>query len=284
LQSRDAITAAIGKIESALERDPANPALLFQAAAARLQAGDAAGVLALHDRLAAAQPPSAEQAVQKAVALRQLGRIPEAEATLLDAAAREPFYFQSHALLGQLWAATGEHAKALAYFASLVERMPDSRGARSIYARFLLQAGRSVDAEAQWRAVLRLVPDDESALEPLLELLEKRPNDDGLQLMLAAHRYNPRSFPNNARLVAVFDKKGDRGQAVKFMRDLAASGPVNAMLYRDLAVHLRELGRLDEARVAVHQAREAARRENNTALLETLDRLLPGLGVSAGKK
>ena len=47
------------------------------------------------------------QAVQRAFLLQELKRTNEAEELLLQAAAAEPYYFQTYGLLASLWAATG---------------------------------------------------------------------------------------------------------------------------------------------------------------------------------
>lgn len=259
LTAPGALAAAANAVAAAQQRDPDNPTLLFQAASARLQAGDAPGALALHERLAALVPPAPELAVQKAVLLQQLGRANEAEEVLLRAVATAPYYFQTYGFLASFWVAAGQQARAVAAFGRFVEKMPDSRAVRSAYAQLLAHSGDAGAAEREWRAVLRLVPDDESALAPLVDRLEQAGREpEAVELMLAAHAYNPRSFDNNARLVQVHEERGDRAQTVRFMRDLAASGPVNARLYVDLAVHLDALGRPGEALAALRRARQAA--------------------------
>ncbi len=67
--------------------------------------------------------------------------------------------------------------------------------------------------------------------------------DATVGLMLAAHTYNPRSYANNARLEQIYETRGDRAQMIVLLRDLAASGPVNARLYIDLARLLVETGK-----------------------------------------
>jgi tetratricopeptide (TPR) repeat protein len=248
---------------------------LFQAASLSLQGGDPASALRLLDRLAALQPFSAEQAALRAVALQATGQTKPAEEVLQRAIAEEPYYFQSYGLLGQLWAATGRTAQAREYFAGLVERMPDSRLLRSTYAQLLAAEGSWPLAETQWREVLRLVPDDESALTPLLRRLSTTGrNEAALVLMQVAHAYNPRSFANNQRLVEYYDGRNEPEQTVALMQDLAESGPVNALLFRDLAVNLEKLGRAPEMRDALLRGRRVAQQEGETELLAEFNRLL----------
>lgn len=275
LSEPEAGSAMVAKIAPALSADPANSDLLFQAAAAALRTGDPAEALARLNRLAEMQPFSPEQAALRAVALQTSGNAAEAEQVLLRAIRAEPYYFQTYALLAQLWVGTGRAAHARDYFAGLVERMPDSRLLRSIYAQLLAQDENRVGAEMQWRAVLRLVPDDETALVPLLQRLNgSGRTDEAVTLMQAAHAYNPRSFANNQRLVEYYDGRGDTEQTVASMLDLAESGPVNALLFRDLSVHLGKLSRQAEMRDALLRGRRVAESEGDTALRAEFNRLL----------
>ena len=269
------LSSAVGIVEAALQRDPRNPSLLFQTAAARLQSRNFAGALELHGRLATELPFSAEQAVQKAFLCQQLGRTSEAEELLLRSADAEPFYFQTYGFLARLWGSTGQTAKALGYFEKLVARMPGSRAVRSSYAQLLAHQGDWPAAERQWRAMLQLVPDDESALGPLIELLQRSNRaDEAIQLMRAAYASNPRNLDNNARLVQVCEDKGDPTGMVTYMQALAASGPVNARLYADLARNLAKLGRREEMKAALGRARKAAEAEGDVATLQDIEELV----------
>jgi tetratricopeptide (TPR) repeat protein len=272
LASRPSLLAMAEQVDAARRRDPANAFLIYHLAVIKTQLGDLAGALALNDRLLAVQPPSPEQAAQRAYLLEGLHRSGEAEAQLLASARSAPFYFQTYALLGSLWSATGQVPKALGYFAGLVARMPDSQGARLTYAQLLGVSGDEGAAERQWREILRLTPDAEAALAPLLQQLDDRHDGPAeLTLLLNAFAYNPRSYANNARLLEYYDERNDLPNTVKFMQALAASGPVKAALHFDLAVRLRQLGRRNAALVEFHRARVAAQAENDQALLRDLD-------------
>ena len=78
------------------------------------------------------------------------------------------------------------------------------------------------------------MPDDERALLPLIEdHFQHERYDEALDLMLAAHAYNPRNFANNDRLVQMYQQRGDTAATLRFMRDLMASGPVSAAFMRE---------------------------------------------------
>ena len=270
-----ALPAALGKIESARQHDPPNGFLVFHAAAVNLQLGRVAEALELNSRLPAMEPPSPEQAVQRAFLLQELKRTKEAEDLLLQAAAAEPYYFQTYGLLASLWAATGRTPQALEYFAGLVARMPESSGARLTYAQLLGGSGDWPAAEQQWQAVLRSTPDHEAALAALVRrLYERRMVDAALALMLKAFAYNPRNFANNARLEQVYEERDDLANTVKYMQAMADSGPVRAVLHADLAANLRKLGRREEMLVELQRARQAAAAEGDEALRREVDDLI----------
>jgi predicted Zn-dependent protease len=279
LGSPAAMQAVVALVDRAVARDPENAALIFQAAAVHLQAGDVRGALDLNDRYVKLAPPSGEHAVQRAYLLMQLGRGSEAPDVLLQSAAREPFYFQTYSLLAQAWIANGQVARAVDGFAKLSERMPGSRVVRGTHARLLAQTGDWTGAEREWRAILALAPDDESVLEPFVDrLLNTRRLDEAIELMLRAYMHNPRSFANNARLVEIFSDKGDSARTVEYMRALAASGPVNARFHLDLAQHLGALDRSDEMKAEMVRARDVARDEGDSATLRAAEEFLRRAG------
>jgi tetratricopeptide (TPR) repeat protein len=271
-----AAAAALAGVEAALARDPENPDLLFQTAAARLQSGKFSAVEELGARLIAAAPFSPEFAAQQAFVLQRLGRFDGGNKLLRHSLGAFPYYFQSYSLLAQLWAESGQLPEMLGQFAHWVNRMPDSRALRSTYAWMLARSGDAVAAEAQWRAILRMVPDDESAMAPLLKRLQEQgKTDEMVTLMETAAAYNPRNFDNNTRLVQVYENRSDTARLVTALQALAASGPVNPLLYRDLALALRQLGREPEAQAALHRGLRALAKEDDPALRHELTRLLP---------
>lgn len=157
--------------------------------------------------------------------------------------------------------------------------MPESRGARSSYAQFLARAGDWAAAEQQLREVLRIVPDDESALDPLVKHLEQSSKaEEARKFALAAYAYNPRSFDNNLRLVRMAEIQGDSEKIAQYLSALAASGPVNGRLYFDLAVHLAKLGHLDEMKTALAKARRISNAQHDTATAQEVDEMIRQYG------
>lgn len=221
-----ALPAMAAKLHQALNRDPENPDLIYQAALLDLQTGDKAGALRLLDRLAEVQPFAPEQAVFRTLVLQSLGRGAEAEPWLRRAIAAEPYYFQSYGLLAQLWTETGRTDQAIDYIAGLLKQMPDSRSLRLTYGQLLLLKEDWVAVEAQWHLVLAKSPDDEAALGPLTRRLAATGRvAEAVGLMQAAQVHNPRSMANNKRLMEYHEARGEQELARKYREDLAASGP-----------------------------------------------------------
>ncbi len=269
LRSADALRSDILTIETALDDDPQNAFLLFHAAAANAQIKATQHALELNERLLSVEPPSAENLAQKAFLLATLGRTNDAETTLLESVQREPYYFQTYALLAQVWMANQQFGKAHAYFETLVARMPDSIAVRLTYAQVLAASGEWTAAEAQWRAVLDRSPANEAALEPLVQrLIARKMPDAALQLMLNAFAFDPRSFPNDERLLQFYADRGDREKVAQFMGALADSGSVPPALHADRGALLLELGRKHEALIEFVQARRAAEKAGDADVLK----------------
>jgi tetratricopeptide (TPR) repeat protein len=267
-----AVAAAVGE---ARRRDPTNLFLWSHESVVRAQLGETGKALELNTLLAGMEPASPELAAQRGFFLERLGRESEAERVLLESAASSPYYFQTYSLLAQLWIAGRQWPRAIDYFSGLVQRMPDSVAARHAYAQVLAESGDWTAAESQWRLALRLIPDDEAALGPLsVRLLQRGSSDEAIALMTAAYAYNPHNLANNQRLAEIFDQRGDTAEAVKYMQALSESGPVNALLYRDLALNLGKLGRRQEMRAALEQGRQLAVNSGDPAILAEIDRLL----------
>lgn len=274
LSAPGTIAAEAAKVARALAADPANPDLLYQAAIAALQAGEFATALQRLDRLAEVQPFSPEQAAARTLALRGLGRAAEAEPDLMRAIAEEPFYFQAYGLLAQLWVERGEADRARDFLNRALARMPDARVLRLTQAQVLARAGDWPGVEEQWRAILRTMPDDESALDPLVcRLAATGRTAEVSALAEAAFAYNPRSLANNRRLLDLASARGDLPATVKYLEAMADSGPVPPALYRELAVDLRQLGRAAEAQRAARRGFLAAQAAGETALLSEFEAL-----------
>jgi tetratricopeptide (TPR) repeat protein len=107
---------------------------------------------------------------QAAVAQYESGRLPEAAAAL-EALLREvPESFEVHELLGMVYAAQSQDAKASTHLEKAVHLKPDSASARMNLAINLTQLGKLQPAEAEFKKALELEPQNYDANHNLGEL------------------------------------------------------------------------------------------------------------------
>lgn len=280
LESPGSLAGARAVINRARQADPDNLFLWSHEAAIARDTGDLAAALALLDELAEHEPWSPELALQQAFLLHQLGRSDEAEARLLEAADRAPYYFQTYTVLGVLWMSKGEREKGRDYFTRRVEEFPGSLPARHMLANFLAAESAWAEAEEQWRQILRLRPDDEAALEQILRRLFSRGRDEeAVALLEAAHAYNPKNADVNARLVQYHQTHRNAEAQAKYLGALVESGPVPAALLLERVIVLQRLGRHDEARTQLFRARRMAQAQDDELTLEEVTDRLRQLGV-----
>lgn len=107
---------------------------------------------------------------QAAVAQYESGRFPEASAAL-EALLREvPESFEVHELLGLVYSAQSQDAKASPHLDKAVRLKPDSAGARTNLAINLVRLGKLGPAEAEFKKALELEPKNYDANHNLGEL------------------------------------------------------------------------------------------------------------------
>jgi tetratricopeptide (TPR) repeat protein len=120
-----------------------------------------------------AAPSAAERLdrqFQAAVAQYESGRLPQA-ATALEALLREaPESFEVHELLGMVYAAQSQDAKASTHLEKAVRLNPGSASARMNLAINLVQLGKLQLAEAEFKKALELEPQNYDANHNLGEL------------------------------------------------------------------------------------------------------------------
>lgn len=272
LASRQVLGDCATRVDRALAADRENAFLAFHAAALAMRTNAFDRALTLNEDVRRLEPRSPENLAQRAFASMELRRGAEAEALLLESAKESPYYFQTYGLLAQLWLREGKAANGAAWFKDLAARLPSSRGAHEMYAELLAASGDTKAAEAEWENVLRLSPDSETALLPLLKNAFAA-NDvaKAKRLMLEAYRYNPRSFANDARLQQIAEADGDLAKNIEYLQAMAASGPVRTELHFDLADLLAKAGRSKEALVELYRARREAHLENDAPAASRAD-------------
>jgi tetratricopeptide (TPR) repeat protein len=151
----------------------------------------------------------------------ELNRPEEARRVLLKASRLSEADFYVFYELGLLDAEAGETDSALAAFGRALEIDPDFVNARSARARLFMNERRMEEAEAEYRAILRVEPANGEALDGLAEILfTLRRYDEGAALLAPLHEAG--SLDERGELVygRFLYKAGKSEQALAIFRGL----------------------------------------------------------------
>jgi tetratricopeptide (TPR) repeat protein len=142
---------------------------------------------------------------QAAVAQYESGHLPEA-ATALEALLREvPESFEVHELLGMVYAAQSQDAKASTHLQKAVRLKPASASARMNLAINLVQLGKLQPAEAEFKKALELEPQNYDANHNLGELYVRAGKvAAALPYLEQAQRINPSAYDNGYDLALAY--------------------------------------------------------------------------------
>ncbi len=106
------------------------------------------------------QSPKLDQQFQSAVAHYHAGQLPQAAAQLEQLLPQVPKSFEVHELLGLVYAAQSQNAKAVEQLQTAARLKPDSAAAHTNLAAVLVHTGNSELAGQQFRKALELEPHD----------------------------------------------------------------------------------------------------------------------------
>jgi tetratricopeptide (TPR) repeat protein len=145
-----------------------------------------------------------DQEFQAAVAHYHAGQLPEAAAQLEGLLPQVPKSFEVHELLGLVYAAQSQDAKAVEQLQAAARLKPDSPAARTNLAAALVHAGKSDLAGQEFRKALELEPHDFDANHNLGEFyIQKGKIADAIPLLEEAQRIAPASYDNGYDLAQV---------------------------------------------------------------------------------
>ena len=167
----------------------------------------------------ALRPEDTEVPLALAEALRMVGEVGEAIATLQDALERNPDHYAAHYQLAQLYFKHGEYAGSLAHYQQALRLKPGNASILSSIAQTHIRLGQHEEA--------RVI---------LAGLIEKKPEWD------RPYRY----------LASIAQTEGRREEAVQHLRLALKCQPDDEALVISLATGLRDLGRLDEAEACLN--------------------------------
>ena len=131
------------------------------------QRGDSAQGLGLMQQALVLSPQNHQYRSNLAGALNQLGRTREAERFYKEALALKPDHLESHLNLGMLYAAEGDHPRALACFDAALRLAPGDYIIWFNRARSLQQLARGKDALAAYRNAAAAAARDPERLQQL---------------------------------------------------------------------------------------------------------------------
>jgi tetratricopeptide (TPR) repeat protein len=142
---------------------------------------------------------------QAAVAQYESGRLPEAAATLEALLHEVPESFEVHELLGMVYAAQSQGAKASTHLEKAVRLKPGSASARMNLAINFVQLGQLQPAEAEFKKALELEPQNYDANHNLGELYVRAGNvAAAMPYLEQAQRINPSAYDNGYDLALAY--------------------------------------------------------------------------------
>ncbi|HEX3472551.1 MAG TPA: tetratricopeptide repeat protein, partial [Silvibacterium sp.] len=158
---------------------------------------------------------------QSAVAQYDAGHFAEAAAQLENLLPYASKSFEVHELLGLVYAAESQNAKALEQLEIAVRLKPDSAAARTNLAASLSRAGKLDLAGEQFRKALALEPRDFDANHNLGEFyIQSGKITDAIPLLEQAQRINPSSYDNGYDLALAYFLTGQLGEARQLVQSL----------------------------------------------------------------
>jgi Flp pilus assembly protein TadD len=177
---------------------------------------------ALRAQKAAAGPSAAlDRQFQSAVAQYESGRLAEAAAALETLLREAPESFEVHELLGMVYAAQSQDAKAGQHLEKAVRLKPDSASARMNFAISLVRLGKLQPAEAEFKKALELEPQNYDANHNLGELYVRAGKVAAATPYLErAQRINPAAYDNGYDLALAYSVTGRFADARQLLQNL----------------------------------------------------------------
>lgn len=193
---------------------------------------------------------------QSAVAQYEAGRYAEAAAQLEKLLPYAHDSFAIHELLGVVYAALSEDARALPHLEEAVRLKPDAAAARTSLAASLSHLGKPELAGEQFRKALELEPQGFDANHNLGEFyIQSGKIADALPLLERAQRVDPSSYDNGYDLAMADFLTGRRAEArsvVKALLQTRNTGELHDLLGQIEEKDGRYLEAVNEFEVAAH--------------------------------
>jgi tetratricopeptide (TPR) repeat protein len=232
-------------------------------------------------RAVAAKPDNADFNLSLAAALQQAGRVTEAEQILKKVAAACPDLPQAQGSLADFLVLEKRPADAQHYYEAAVRLAPARLNLRLAYAEDLFIQHKLNEALREYRVAVTISPDDFEANYKLATVLGQQGNNaEALicyQRILTAHPGNITSLNDMAWILATAsDAKVRNGKRAVELAEEACrlTGWKVPVLIGTLAAAYAEAGKFPEAVSTAEKARDKAKAEGQTELVETNEKLL----------
>jgi tetratricopeptide (TPR) repeat protein len=158
---------------------------------------------------------------QSAVAQYDAGQYAQAAAQLENLLPRVPDSFEVQELLGLVYSAESQDAKAMQYLEKAVRLKPGSAEARTNLATNLVHLGKLDSAELQFHKAVELEPRNFEANHDLGEFYVRAGKlDKAVSFLEKAQRINPASYDNGYDLSLAYLLTERRSDARQLVRDL----------------------------------------------------------------
>jgi tetratricopeptide (TPR) repeat protein len=170
---------------------------------------------------ASAHDPRLERQSQAAVAQYESGRLPEAALALESLVREVPDSFEVHELLGLVYSAQSQDAKATAHLEKAVRLKPDSAAARTNLATNLVRREKLALAEEQFKKALEFEPQNYEANHNLGELYVRAGKVAAATPYLEqAQRINSASYDNGYDLALAYVVTSRFAEARQLLQNL----------------------------------------------------------------
>ena len=167
------------------------------------------------------QNPKLDQEFQSAVAHYHAGQFPEAAAQLENLLPQVPGSFEVHELLGLVYAAQSQNAKAVEQLQLATQLKPESAAAHTNLAAALVHAGNADLAGQQFRRALDLEPHDYDANHNMGEFyIQMGKIAEATPFLEEAQRITPAAYDNSYDLAQAYLETGRLGPATQQVQRL----------------------------------------------------------------
>jgi Tfp pilus assembly protein PilF len=275
-QRDPAVLAQASRVaETALERDPENPALAGILEGIRLDQGDLTGALGLADRVGSRLPRDYALTADEASILIGLGRVDEAGRLLAEAGRSGADLDLLAPVLVAYWTKTKRYSEGIDYLTAAVARRPTDLRLQVVRAGLRRASGDAGGAEREFRAALATDPTSEDALEAVISLMtEAGQSAAAAQFALDSAPGQPRNQANNLRASQACEGRGDAEGSIRFLLAAERSGPVTSTFELSLALKYYQLSKGAEMMKHLVLALDLARDEANPAVTASIEQLI----------